>query len=93
VSLLIKGEVARKIAAFHCGMADQEIIAAAHRDGECQRDNHKHDDLLDARAEHDRVGRDQLAVRSLGLEWGVAPCSFRQPRKSAVLRCAAPPSG
>src|SRR5215468_7357914 len=41
-------------------MADQEIIAAAHRDGEYHRGNHEHDDLLDARAEPDRVGRDQL---------------------------------
>jgi hypothetical protein len=34
-------------------MADQEIVAAAHRDRECHRDNHEHDDLLDARAERD----------------------------------------
>jgi hypothetical protein len=55
-------KVAREIAAFafHRGMADQEIVAAAHRHGECHRDNHKHNDLRDARAEHDRVGRDQL---------------------------------
>ena len=55
-------EVAREIAAlaFYCGMADQEIIATAHRDCECHRDNHEHNDLLDSRAEHDRVGRDQL---------------------------------
>jgi hypothetical protein len=30
-------------------MPDQEIIAAAYRDGKCHRDDHKHDDLLDAR--------------------------------------------
>jgi hypothetical protein len=33
------------------------------------------------------------AGRRGGPFWRVAPCSFRQPRKSAVLRCAAPPSG
>jgi len=27
------------------------------------------------------------------LFWSVPPCSFRQPRNGAVLRCAAPPSG
>ena len=47
-------EIAREVAAFafHCGMADQEIIAAAHRDGECHRDNQEHDDLLEIGRAH-----------------------------------------
>ena len=52
-------------------------------------------DLLAIVKANERVCKPARAwfMASSFLRITIAPCSLRQPRKSAVLRCATPPSG